>query len=173
MPPKVPYLKLRPCLDCGQARGPRAAHPRPSAFTADLNRLRCCNATCAHGESARCSVTSSPSKRRPSRISTTSSCPLRPSLATRSRRRSEGASSRVRSRCQPEANTPAGSSAVSPELDSCLPNSKRGGDGSSCNAPTAAHPCCGKSWSGPSSRPVGTRPRSADPSLDPYGGGGR
>ena len=87
-------------------------HPRPPR----LLRLGCCNAARVPGESARC-ATSSSSRRRASRMSTTSSCPHRPSLATRSRRRSEGASSRARSRCQPKANTPARSSAISP---SCL-----------------------------------------------------
>ena len=48
--------------------------------------------------------------------------------------------SRVRSRCQPEANTPARSSAVFPELDSCSTNSKRGGVASSRGNRTASHP---------------------------------
>jgi hypothetical protein len=101
--------------------GPHEIRPAHPAWSPLISiRLRCCNAARVPGESARCVATSSSSRRPPSRMSTTSSCPHHPSLATRSRQRSEDASSPARSRCQPKASTPARSSAVSPELDSWL-----------------------------------------------------
>ena len=55
----------------------RSPRPLTGRFTADLNRLGGCNGLRVPGELARC-VTSSPSKRRPSRISSDVELPTPP-----------------------------------------------------------------------------------------------
>jgi hypothetical protein len=89
--------------------------PSESVWPAAAGRTRKLQ-RCSPGRTIRqrCTATSSPSRGRASMTSTRLSCPHRLSLASLSRRTSARASSLARSRCQPTAVTPAGSSAVCP-----------------------------------------------------------
>jgi hypothetical protein len=112
----------------------------------------------------RCTATSSPSRGRASMTSTRLSCPHRLSLASQSRRTSARASSLARSRCQPTAVTPAGSSAVCPSgaarlgRRNVMPRPKAGRPGERCFSGTRiAASSSSPGWTRTNNPPVNSR----------------